>query len=64
MLSLEVFEYIVEFFQIPDIIFAPRLNNQLQKYASWMPDPESYIIDYMSTSWENTYIYAFQHHLA
>ena len=24
-----------------------------------MPDPESYIIDCMSTSWENTYIYAF-----
>ena len=28
----------------------------LVEYASWMPDPESCII---STSWENTYIYAF-----
>ena len=60
MLSLEVFQYLVELFQIPDInMFASRLNKQLPKYASWMPDPESYIIDCMSTSWENTYIYAF-----
>ena len=60
MLSLEVFKYLVELFQIPDIdIFASRLNKQLPKYASWMPDTESYIIDCMSTSWENTYIYAF-----
>ena len=60
MLSLEVFKYLVELFQIPDIdMFPSRLNKQLPKYASWMPDPESYIIDCMSTSWENTYIYAF-----
>ena len=60
MLSLEVFEYLVELFQIPDIdMFASRLNKQLPKYASWTPDPKSYIIDCISTSWENTYIYAF-----
>ena len=60
MLSLKAFKYLVELFQVPDIdMFASRLNKQLPKYASWMPDPESYIIDCMSTSWENTYIYAF-----
>ena len=36
-----------------------RLNNQVPKFASWMPNPESYISDRMSTSWENTCIYAF-----
>ena len=40
-------------------MFASRLNQQLPKCASWMPDPESYITDCMSTCWENTYIYAF-----
>ena len=41
MLSLEVFKYLVKLFQLPDIdMFAPRLNKQLPKYASWLPDPE------------------------
>ena len=57
MLSLEFFKYLVELFQVSDIdMSASRLNKQLPKYASWMPDSESFII---STSWENTYIYAF-----
>ena len=60
MLSLEVLKYLVELFQVPDKdIFASRLNKQFSKYASWMLGPESYIIDWMTTSWENTYIYAF-----
>ena len=60
ILSLEVFKYLAELFQVSDIdMFASRLNKQLPKYVSWMPDPESYIIDCMSTSWENTYIYVF-----
>ena len=60
MLSLEVFKYPVELFQIPDIdMLASRLKQHPLKYASWMPDPESYITDCMSTSWENTYIFAF-----
>ena len=60
MFSLKIFKYLVELFQIADIdVFASRLNKQLPKYASWMPDPNIYIIDCMRTSWENTYIYAF-----
>ena len=59
MLSLEVFKYLLELFQVPDIdMFASILNKQLPKYTLWL-DPESYIIDCMSTSWENNYIYAF-----
>ena len=51
MLSLGVLKYLVELFLIPVIdMFASRLNKQLPKYASWMPDPESYIIDCMSKS--------------
>ena len=61
MLSLEVFRYLVELFQVLDIdMFASRLNKQLANYASWMPDNESYINDCMSTSLENTYIYVFK----
>ena len=61
MLYLEVFKYLVELFQLPDIdmFLVSRLNNQVPKFASWMPNPESYISDRMSTSWENTCIYAF-----
>ena len=60
MLSLEVFKYPVELFQIPDIdMLASRLNQHPPKYASWMPDPESYITDCMSKTWKNTYIFAF-----
>ena len=60
MLYLEVFKYLVELFQIRDIdMFASRLYKHLPKYASWMPDLKSYIIDCMSTSWEDNYIYAF-----
>ena len=61
MLYLEVFKYLVELFQLPDIdmFLVSRLNNQVPKFASWMSNPESYISDRMSTSWENTYMYAF-----
>ena len=51
ILSLEVFKYLVKLFQGPDIdMFASILDKQLRKYASWMPHPESYIIDCMSKS--------------
>ena len=51
MLPLEVFKNLMELFQVPDIeMFTSRLNKQLPKYALWMPDSESYIIDCMSTS--------------
>ena len=35
--------------EVPDIdMFASRLNKKLLKYASWKPDPESYITDCVS----------------
>ena len=41
MLSLEVFKYLVELFQVPHIdMFTSRLSKQLLKYASWIPDPD------------------------
>ena len=40
-------------------MFPSKRWKQFPKYGSWIPDPESYIIGNMSTSWENTSIYAF-----
>ena len=35
------------------------LNKQLDRYASWHPDPHASIIDAFSVSWGNEYFYAF-----
>ena len=58
MLSLKVSKYLLK---VSDVdIFPFRLKKQLRRNASWMPDPEPYINNFLSTSFENTYIYAFQ----
>ena len=55
-----VFDNLVNVFGMPDIdLFASRLNRKLDKYASWKPDPESQIIDAMSVSWTNYFVYIF-----
>ena len=60
MLSLEKIKYLVKLFQLQNTdMFASTLHKQPPKHTTWMPDPKSYIIDCMSTSWENTYIYLF-----
>ena len=49
-----------ETFQSPEIdMFASRLNKQLAKNASWMPDPGSTVIDSMTISWKKKIIFAF-----
>ena len=45
---------------MPEIdLFASRLNKQLYRYASWIPDPDDLYIDVMSISWENQFVYLF-----
>ena len=59
-LPQHVFQNIISRFGKPDIdLFASRLNHKLPCYASWKPDPESSIIDAMSVSWSNRFIYMF-----
>ena len=44
----------------PDIdLFASWINNQVQKYISWKPDPGSIAIDAFSISWSKFDFYAF-----
>ena len=59
-LPQHVLQNIISRFGKPDIdLFASRLNHKLPCYASWKPDPESSIIDAMSVSWSNRFIYMF-----
>ena len=54
------FNKITRRYGTPEIdLFASRLNNKLPTYASWKPDPESSVIDAMSISWENKFVYLF-----
>ena len=44
----------------PEIdLFASRLNNQLDKYVSWHPDPGAAFIDAFNLDWHNLLFYAF-----
>lgn len=44
----------------PDIdLFASRLNAQLNKFVSWMPDPEAFSTDAFSVSWSQFKPYVF-----
>ena len=40
-------------------LFASRINNQVQRFASFRPDPEAEIIDAFTVSWFNLDFYAF-----
>ena len=56
MLKPNCLRKISDIFGTPEIdLFASRLNKQLDVYASWMPDPDSTIIDAVSISWRNKY---------
>ena len=40
-------------------LFASRLNNKLEKYCSWKPDPGCTFVDAFTTDWSNLKFYAF-----
>ena len=59
-LSRESFQKIVLQFGTPEIdLFASRLNAQLPRYISWLPDPKAESIDAFSVDWKQYYFYAF-----
>ena len=60
MLSKNMFNHLIACFGMPEIdIFAYRLNKQLHRYASWMPDIYVLSIDIMPISWENQFVCLF-----
>ena len=60
MIPSDIFHKLIHTFGEPEIdMFASRLNKQLPVYASWKPDPDSSIIDAMSVSWSDTFLYVF-----
>ena len=61
MLSKDIFHKLTEVFFVPEIdLFASRLNHQVMKYISWLPDPNSIMVDALSCDWNrfnNVYIF-------
>ena len=59
-LDKEVFDTIAKSHPNLDIdLFATRLNNQLDTYCSWRPDPGSQYVDAFSIDWSKFTFYAF-----
>lgn len=60
MLNKRAFTKITQTFGKPEIdIFASRLNAQLERYVSWLPDPGAEAVDAFSLNWANLDFYAF-----
>ena len=60
MLSKNIFNHLIAYFGMSEIeLFASRLNKQLHRYTSWIPDPDALHRDKMSISWENQFVYLF-----
>ena len=59
-LSEKNFDRVVESFGQPEIdLFATRLNNKVEKYVSWSPDPGAVAIDAFTVNWSSKFFYAF-----
>ena len=59
-LNEHVFRTLVEIWPSPQIdLFASRLNNKLEAYISWLPDPYAISIDAFVCDWGNNYSYIF-----
>ena len=59
-LNEHVFRTLVEIWPSPQIdLFASRLNNKLEAYISWLPDPYAISIYAFVCDWENNYSYIF-----
>ena len=60
MLRQELFEKMTNLLGKREIdLFASRLNNQLNQYVSWHPDPGAAFIDAFNLNWHNIQFYAF-----
>ena len=62
MLSNKLFKILCDKFQFsPQVdLFATRLNKQIDKYVSWMPEPYCTAVNAFNFSWKTHKIYAFQ----
>ena len=59
-LKKEIFVRVCKQFFMPDIdLFASRLNNQLDRFVSWFPEPGSYKTDAFYFSWHDFCPYIF-----
>ena len=59
-LHLILFNKICVKWGIPEIdLFANRLNNQLDRYISWKPDPGAMAVDAFALDWHKIKFYAF-----
>ena len=54
------FRQITDTFGVPEVdLFATRLNNQVEKYVAWHPEPEAWAVDAFSVPWDDLQFYAF-----
>ena len=59
-LDENVVQKVFKIWDMPVIdMFASRLNKQINRYASWLPDPGAEVIDAFSCDWAKFYFYAF-----
>ena len=59
-LNKQAFEHIVKRFGQPEIdLFASRLNAQLDRYVTWLPDPHAESVDAFTLDWSSFQFYAF-----
>ena len=61
MLSHKLLKILCDRFQFnPQVdLFATRLNKQIDKYVSWMPDPYCIPVNAFNFNWKTHKIYAF-----
>ncbi len=59
-LERNVFDKIVALFGDVQVdLFASRLNFKVQKYVSWLPDPQCFHVDALTLTWQGDSYYAF-----
>ena len=59
-LKESLFKRIVGVLGQPEIdLFATRLNNKVERYISWKPDPNAVAVDAFTYNWTNEFFYAF-----
>ena len=59
-LNPKLFSRMCNCFGIPHVdLFASRLNNQVEHYVSWTPDPGAMAVDAFTVLWSNCFFYAF-----
>ena len=59
-LKQDIFERLCRQYFVPDIdLFASRMNNQLDTFATWFPEPDAEFVNAFSQSWDEFEPYLF-----